>query len=914
MVDPIGTCQALDLLTQDQLEQLFDESNGYLSKVDEIFDTAQTKESQALVDANNDHDDNEHASDTDEDNNTNNEDDDDGGGSGGTKPKHKNRVKNKKKHKRNSSVIADKKCLILDVDNTLIYVRHFMDEMRVGDTVRLGARHATVATITYRLDLEFSDNPGQMSSYDHALTSERDPIPQRGEWFPDDTNKLAIIHQADPTGCVLHLLHTDTQDTDANGDATNHNHNHADNDVDAAADKKASTEIKISFLQNSDELSMLEPMMERENYLAVSFMYGGYLVRIRPGLAQFLALCNAKYDVILFTAADGSVYQGLLKQVHHILKSELNETTTTEKKEMEYATPHKLWQEIYFRSDCDEKFDEYGLPYRHKNLAKLGRELSTIVMVDDNPLSYRGFEPNSVRVAGFWGLAQPPDNELMQTLFPTLWTIADHKDVRYHLSGLGQPPLEAADAAGVDDADDSKLDAIKEKMQKTSKNADDEDDDETAKDKDDNADEDYDDDELTLQRQHSREASQKFLHHLREAIAAENESLEASDNMDDDEDEDDSHEDDARESEEEDVMVLSTNGGGLAVQQQTLQDFPSADPSEVAESSTPPPIVDTPDPSAAAPASETSHNDAAVDADADGDSISLDIVDNVDAKAKKNETNERSADNKARGEFERKLSPQELDDIFSGGDNNNNNNSNNAHTSTNDAQKTHVQRSSSTQLSVQRSESGVGDQGALIFDAFDVDLDGAMDPFDDDLGAVGSVQHNMLNKRPSVELSESDEVAAAKDAAAPLTNTNARGTAPTTPESDYRTPADNELEIELEQEHADGADFVLTPRQPSTSNTPSQSSNMGGGADVQLLHTTDEYKDHNGSTTSHGHGRDMNTKNTGSRPSRTPTPTSMDADVHIVKSSSSGGCSSCLCFGWFTKKNKRPALAQQELR
>ncbi len=57
-------------------------------------------------------------------------------------------------------------------------------------------------------------------------------------------------------------------------------------------------------MQNSDELSQLEPMMNRDNYINVTFMYGGYLVRIRPDLRQFLSFCNSKYDVILFTAAD----------------------------------------------------------------------------------------------------------------------------------------------------------------------------------------------------------------------------------------------------------------------------------------------------------------------------------------------------------------------------------------------------------------------------------------------------------------------------------------------------------------------------------------------------------------------------------------------------------------------------------
>jgi len=298
-------------LTQDQLNQLFDDSNGYLSKVDEIFDVVQIAEMQK--------NDENNASDP-GGGGTEDKDEEDDGGTNKKKPK-------RKSHKRTNSVITDKKCLILDVDNTLIYVRHFMDEMRVGDIVKLGEREATVIKLTYRLDLEFSENPGQMSAYDHVLQSKDDSIPQRGEWFPDEMSKVAIIHQADPTGCVIKLIE-DENENDSDNQQTSNGHNKDENEnVDTSDDDDdgKGQEVEISFLQNSDELSQLEPMMNRDNYLSVTFMYGGYLVRMRPGLGQFLSLCNAKYDVILFTAADGSVYQGLLKQVHHILKAELEE-------------------------------------------------------------------------------------------------------------------------------------------------------------------------------------------------------------------------------------------------------------------------------------------------------------------------------------------------------------------------------------------------------------------------------------------------------------------------------------------------------------------------------------------------------------------------------------------------------------
>ena len=43
-------------------------------------------------------------------------------------------------------------------------------------------------------------------------------------------------------------------------------------------------------------------------------MTGGYLVRIRRDLAIFLAHASTKYDIFLFTAADGSVMSNIFNQ------------------------------------------------------------------------------------------------------------------------------------------------------------------------------------------------------------------------------------------------------------------------------------------------------------------------------------------------------------------------------------------------------------------------------------------------------------------------------------------------------------------------------------------------------------------------------------------------------------------------
>ena len=108
------------------------------------------------------------------------------------------------------------------------------------------------------------------------------------------------------------------------------------------------------------------------------------------------------------------VYKGLLHLVHELLKQQLADLKDDA---FTIPDPPKLWSETYFRNDCDDIFDDDVLPYRHKKLSKLGLDLSTIVIVDDNPLSFRGYEPNAIRVAGFWGQSHPVDNEVQPIVF-----------------------------------------------------------------------------------------------------------------------------------------------------------------------------------------------------------------------------------------------------------------------------------------------------------------------------------------------------------------------------------------------------------------------------------------------------------------------------------------------------------------
>ena len=96
-----------------------------------------------------------------------------------------------------------------------------------------------------------------------------------------------------------------------------------------------------------------------------------------------------------------------MAQVEEGLRQQLFELKKIDNKQMQLL---KLFSKLYFRDDCNEKFDDHGLSYRHKNLSKIMTDLSALVMIDDNPMSYRGYE--AIRCAGYWGQSNPIDNHV----------------------------------------------------------------------------------------------------------------------------------------------------------------------------------------------------------------------------------------------------------------------------------------------------------------------------------------------------------------------------------------------------------------------------------------------------------------------------------------------------------------------
>ena len=205
------------VITQDQLDALLNPNDGcYLKRVDLVYDLLAKNHSNTKV------------------------------------PNTKHNVDNLRKN-------IFKKTLVLDVDNTLVYVRHFMDEMRVDDKVKFGDKDAIVTQLTYRLDLEFTspeDKGKRKIVEDHIITTADQHIPQRADPYPNAMDTIALIHQADPISCKIKITNGELDKRKEEKDK--------EKEKEKETEKENDEIIEISFLKLSKELSMLEPVLNRQ--------------------------------------------------------------------------------------------------------------------------------------------------------------------------------------------------------------------------------------------------------------------------------------------------------------------------------------------------------------------------------------------------------------------------------------------------------------------------------------------------------------------------------------------------------------------------------------------------------------------------------------------------------------------------
>ena len=279
---------------------------------------------------------------------------------------------------------------MLDIDNTILFVRYFGDEICVDDGITyyhngIEETSGIVTSVWYRLSLKLSDDDlidefgTDLIEYDHCHTLPHRLKKRKTFSFPHridrDTNEVldardTVIKDLKVIGCEIeYRLHpfcdedTDTdnasfvdsddaEDTESENDECNDSNHHSHHRAVSAAESFDDSHCHlfrkyISFEEDSVEIENFLPSIHRTGYKDAAFVHDGFLVRIRNGVEDFLEHLNESWDVVFFTAANRSIYEGLMRQCHSHLSDIMG-------RDEDIDDP--LWQHIYFREDCT-----YGL-------------------------------------------------------------------------------------------------------------------------------------------------------------------------------------------------------------------------------------------------------------------------------------------------------------------------------------------------------------------------------------------------------------------------------------------------------------------------------------------------------------------------------------------------------------------------
>ena len=121
-----------------------------------------------------------------------------------------------------------------------------------------------------------------------------------------------------------------------------------------------SNKIDIPFTEPNDKLARLEPRLERVGMVPIDFIYEGFVVRVRPMLTDWLDMIVDDFDIVLYTSANGLIYQGLLETAHEYLMDQMGREKNK-----------KIWNDVLYRTDCTLDYDGKGRPYHHKDFEDL---------------------------------------------------------------------------------------------------------------------------------------------------------------------------------------------------------------------------------------------------------------------------------------------------------------------------------------------------------------------------------------------------------------------------------------------------------------------------------------------------------------------------------------------------------------
>jgi hypothetical protein len=176
-----------------------------------------------------------------------------------------------------------------------------------------------------------------------------------------------------------------------------------------------------------------------------------YLVRFRPYLSQFLDTFCDSFEIILWTAALRETYQPMMQIIHNILIEQINEQRIKrQQKNGSQSPPLKkcafLWEYILFRDNCTQR--DNGTYF--KDLSLLGRDLQSLIMIDNLWQNFQGFETNGLPIIDFWGHSYDNQLRILSSVLTEIFVLLYHhssnsisisnnshiNDVRLHLHSI----------------------------------------------------------------------------------------------------------------------------------------------------------------------------------------------------------------------------------------------------------------------------------------------------------------------------------------------------------------------------------------------------------------------------------------------------------------------------------------------
>merc|ERR1719189_68191 len=207
--------------------------------------------------------------------------------------------------------------LVLDIDETLLSVRRWVDEVQINDQVlhTESRRALRVVESTKEVTLQFDD--GAMNVYSFHFSQQRP--------FGQLASSLDVGDRMDIGDRIASVKEVFTSYITLYDEARQ-----LSIDINCAEDSYLH---QVQYMANPRDSKFSTPDMVYDNL---------YLVRFRNNLASFfvhMTTHHSSLEIVLWTAAVRSVYTGLMAQVHEHLRTILK-----------VETP--LWHAILYRDNC----------------------------------------------------------------------------------------------------------------------------------------------------------------------------------------------------------------------------------------------------------------------------------------------------------------------------------------------------------------------------------------------------------------------------------------------------------------------------------------------------------------------------------------------------------------------------------